>query len=189
MRTSRAPHGRMLCLTGALWACCMTLSCSNDPAFDVTLRLRDDLGQPPSEPCTIVELEPWSELCRFDFDEQVWRDKGGRRAVVPARTLLVTIVERGFGDFECGDRTVEDAWSYGVDPAPPPGSDPYRLEFDDGSVVVLLQDRGLHVRNFSDSCTDHSGTWRGVAGDLDERTGTFRVINNSVQIVMNLVEN
>jgi hypothetical protein len=178
----------MLRLMGTLWACCVTLSCSNDQGLDLTLVLRDDLNVYRAEPCTIPEHDQRGELCRIAFDEQVWRDEADRRAVVPARTLLVTYVEQGYGDFECGGGTVEDAWSFRADPAPPPDSDPYRLELDDGSIVVLVEDQGLEVSNFSVGCTDYSGTWRGVAGDLDERTGTFRVINDSVQIVLHLVE-
>jgi hypothetical protein len=187
MRTSWTSHGRMLCLT-ALLACCMTLSCSNDRRLDLTLVLRDDLAVYPSEPCAVPEDDPQGEVCRFAFDEQIWRDKSDRRAVVPARKLLVTYVAQGYGDFECGDRTVHDAWSFRADPLPPPDSDPFRLELDDGSVVVLSEAEGLEVSNFSDSCMDYSGKWRGVAGDLDERTGTFRMINDSVQIVLHLVE-
>lgn len=174
-------HGRILCLTTALLAGCVNSSCSNDRGFDLTLRLRDDLQD--LFQCTKLQPEP----CRIEFQEQIWRDEHGQRAVAPARNFTVTYVRQGHGDVECGNRTVEDTWSYLAEPAP--DSEPSQLELDDGSVLVLSEEEGLQASNLDDFCADYSGSWRGVAGELDERTGTFRMINDSVQIVLHLVEN
>ena len=85
---------------------------------------------------------------------------------------------------------LENSWGFRTVPLPPPASDPYRLELDDGTVLVLLEEAGFEASPYplTDNCTDYSGSWRGVAGDLDGYTGTFRTINDSVQITMHLVE-
>jgi hypothetical protein len=187
--SSPTAHARVRYL-GALMACCVASSCSNDRRFELTLVLRDDLITYPSGPCTVPELGQQGDLCPFDFEEQVWRDEAGRRAVVPARKLMVTYVAQGQGDFECGGRTLENSWAWRADPAPPPESDPFRLELDDGSVLVLLEEEGEEASTLplTDNCADYSGSWHGVAGDLDGHTGTFWTNNDSAQITMHLVE-
>ena len=187
-RSTPPAYCRILCWMAVLAACCVASSCSNDRAFELTLILRDDLVK-PSEICA-PEPQPQGALCRFDFEEQVWRDEAGGNAVVPERKAMVTISEEVHGDYECGDRVFEDTWAVRAYPLPPPDSDPYRVELDDGSVLVLLEEEGLDVTfEFMNGCSDYSGTWRGVAGDLEDRTGTFRSINDTVQIRMHLVEN
>lgn len=182
----RTVHGRILSIAAALLAYCVSPSCSNDGAFDLTLVLRDDLSVRPFESCTDPEFNRRGEPCLIYFEEQLWRDEAGRRAVVPARMLTVAYVEQGFGEFACGDRMVEDARSFLADPTP--GSAPFRLELEDGNVLELSEEEGLEVSNFRDVCVEYSGSWRGVAGEVQERTGSFRMINDSVQIVLHLVE-
>jgi hypothetical protein len=168
----------------ALMLCCVVSSCSKDESFELTLVLRDDLIVEPSV-CT----EGPEGACRLDFPEQFWRDETGGRAVVPARTLMVAYEGLGYGDHECGDRTLVQSYGALAKPLPPPDSDPYRLEFDDGSVLVLLEKEGTEASPFPivDKCADYSGSWRGVSGPLDGLTGTFRTVNDSVQITMHLV--
>jgi len=165
-----------------LW--CVASSCSRDESFERTLVLRDDLVVYPSA-CT----DGPDGACRFEYPEEVWRDDTGGRAVAPARTLMVAFDDLGYGDHECGDRTLVRSWGFIAKPLPPPDSDPFRLEFEDGSVLVLLVKEGLEASPdpIVDNCADYSGSWRGVAGSLDGMTGTFRTVNDSVQITMHLV--
>ena len=182
----RTAHGRILYLAAALSACCMNASCSNDQRFDLTLILRDDLIVVPSSACVDREINQHGGPCLIDFDEQLWRDQAGRPAVVPARRLTVEFVKQRFGDLECGGRTVRDAWGFLAHPLP--DSAPFRLELDDGSVLMLSEKQGSEASNFRDVCVEYSGSWRGVAGDLEGRAGSFTEIHDSVQIVLHVVE-
>jgi hypothetical protein len=127
--------------------------------------------------------------CRLRLQDQVWSNGAGRGVVVPAYTVTFEVVDHDdHGTAECGGRAVTgDSAS-----STAPGVISYRGSFhsdgDDASAVELAPQQGLWVGGFADACSEVTGSWRGIAGDLEHRAGTFTMITNSLQTELHLIE-
>ena len=63
------------------------------------------------------------------------------------------------------------------------------VQFDDGSTVTLHDEQAIAVFNDAEvGCSEGSGQWRGTAGSLVGRAGTYTMVYDSTQTVLHLVE-
>jgi hypothetical protein len=193
MRTATHQRRIVCLLVAVLFACVIPAACSSGGGFEMTVRVRDGIGPSP------VRCQSWflgrallrgePDLCKYEGAEQVWTDGGGRRVIQPAQTLFLSILAGDFGAFECGGRTITNVYRNELDVITIAESDPFQLLMEDGSVIELSFGEGFNAGGRAlDSCTDVSGLWHGIAGDLDDRTGTYTLVNDSIQTVLHLVE-
>jgi hypothetical protein len=176
-----------------LLACSVPASCSDGSGVDLTMRLRD--GIPPYP----VWCDTWdqggtpvgeSATCRFESAELLWTDGGERQAIQPPGTYFLSILSEEFGAYECGGDTLKNVWRDQLHPITTPQSDPFQLVMDDGSMIELSHGGGFNVAGRAlDACAEMWGSWRGTGGDFDNRTGTYTMVNDSIQTVLHLVEN
>ena len=70
-------------------------------------------------------------------------------------------------------------------PDPTPGE----VTFDDGGGLTLMPTSSLLVMDGYDVlCFEMTGHWQGTAGTLLDRSGTYRLVNDTVQTVLHLIE-
>jgi|GEM_PF-5365832 len=187
-------------LAGLVWIVFGLLaSCGGGGKFELTLRVRDSDGWSPETSCALdgVAYEFSEALnspvfkCVVSFERRDWVGADGRRATVPPHTEITYLPQHEFDNIECGGRQLIQRWWLKTRPELPAGDASFVLQIDDGNSLNLTRDVGLWVASGSTGvvdCFEGSGHWTGTAGDLLDRTGTFTILNDSVQTVLRLVE-
>ena len=180
-------------LVGALAA-----GCSNRDKFELAVRVRDVFEwTEPDAGCilNIVQRRETPESpsrpatrCSFQSSEQLWSGDDGRHAVVatPAVTLYFTVPT--YGPVECGGRSIPGMWWFTLLPDRTPHAGVFEMQADEGSTIALEMEEGVWAGGALDSCVEMSGTWRGMAGNLRDRTGTYTWVDDSIQSVLRIVE-
>jgi hypothetical protein len=172
--------------------------CSDRDEFELAVRVRDGFEWSlPHAGCILntVELPATAESpsrpgtrCNFQSSEQQWSGDDGRHAVVatPAVTLYFTVPT--YGQIECGGGSIAGIWWYTLLPDRTPDAGVFEMQTDDGSTIALEMEEGVWASGELDSCVEMSGSWRGVAGNLRDRTGTYTIVDDSIESVLRIVE-
>lgn len=164
------------------------VSCGVGDKLDVTLRSRDRFGDPLSG-CNLWLDEPHAETTTECVDtalERQWVDADGRRATSPTASGSVYFSSMLTGPVVCNGHplTVDEAWfkwrAAGRD---------IDMQFEDGDAMTLYDEQGMAVNHLDYiSCSETTGRWRGTAGSLLGRAGTYTSVYDSIQTVLHLVE-
>jgi hypothetical protein len=159
-------------------------SFASEDKLDLTLRVREMLDFR----ATCVMSDPETEICIVSARERVWTDEADRHAVQRAYTVRYTTVDDGFSAIDYGGRTMPTGWWWEGELTDPSTTRPVRFEIDGGSTVALEPEQGVWAGGRTHECAAVAGRWSGTAGDLENRTGTFTMINDSLQSTLHLVE-
>jgi hypothetical protein len=172
-----AKHGtrRHSLLVGVFWMAATALaSCGGAEKFELTLQARDDNGSP------------------FINVERQWLADDGRHATSPANSGTFPVnTNFDFGNVECGGQKYVRRYFSALGPELASGDHAFELTIDDGNRLTLDPQRALDVIDGTTpeaACFEESGRWRGTAGDLQNRTGTFSLHYDTIQTVLRLVE-
>ena len=165
-------------------------SCGNPDKLDVTLRSRDGFAGDPPTGCTFwndeTHADPTTECVNTTLERQ-WVDADGRRATSPTVTGRVYYFSSFLTDpVVCNGHplTVNEVWFKWRTPV-----GVVELRFDDGDAAALHDEQGMGVRHLDYvSCSEATGQWRGTAGSLLGRSGTYTSMYDSIQTVLHLVE-
>ncbi len=185
IRTRRNRHNRLL--VGVASAALSALgSCGTANKFELTLRDRELRGP------------------AADFHERTWTAQDGRIAVSLVHPNFFIDVIDGidwnmrwnvgitqFGSVVCDGQQRVGHLFYEFDRELAPGEGSFELEIDDGNRLTLDPQTGVRVfdlYDYENLCFEETGTWRGTAGELVDRTGTYSLRDDSIQIVLRLVE-
>ena len=179
--------------------------CSEREKFELTVRLREPFewaDPPPHCFLNLVVLRPpdrgataespggAAQACYFGPDEHVWSGDDGSRAVVTTHATRMLVTVSTSSTVECAGRTVPGAWWVRLDPEQRRNLDEFTVQTDEGSTLELVPETGLWATTprETDRCFEMSGTWRGVEGELRSRTGTYTMFDDSIQTVLELIE-
>jgi hypothetical protein len=170
------------------------LSCGGDDEFALTLRTRDpdgalQWGDKCSDPFSDYAKRSGAPLqCVSSVNEQRWVAEDGRRALSPAHTATIFFRAGTFGTVMCNEESAIKYW-FATSPEQP-SEESFDLEFDDGDAVTLHSQAGLWTLEVIGPpvCSEVTGTWVGTAGEPKGRTGTYRMVYDSIQTVLHLVE-
>jgi hypothetical protein len=68
--------------------------------------------------------------------------------------------------------------------------DEINVQTTDGSALELVPKAGLWATTprTTDRCFELWGTWRGVSGNLRGHTGTYTMVDDSIQTLLELIE-
>jgi hypothetical protein len=129
--------------------------------------------------------------CQRNYAERVWTSSDGQRAVSPAHVAfeLVSYISRD--TISCAGKPAVMAFWYQKMAANGATAENDQMLLEMGADVMLLQpDAGLWTVNIDGEyyCFDVTGRWRGTAGSLLRRTGTYTMVYDSIQTVLHLVE-
>jgi hypothetical protein len=173
--------------------------CSEPDKFELTVRLREsfDWAAPPAH-CFLnlavlasTAESPYgaAQLCFFAAGDHVWRGDDGSRAAVTTQAVTIYVTEATSSTVECAGRAVRGAWWVRLHPDTPRDEIEFKVETEDGTLE-LEPETGLWATTprETDRCMEMSGTWRGVEGTLLNRTGTYTMMDDSIQTVLELVE-
>jgi hypothetical protein len=177
----------------------LAAGCSEPERFELTVRLREpfDWAQPtPVCLLNIVVLPATAETaggaqrCSFEAAAHVWRGDDGSRAVVTTHATTIYLTIPTSSTVECAGRPIPGAWWVRLHPDERRDGGTFNVQTDEGSTLELHPETGLWATSprGTDRCFEMSGTWRGVAGELLSRTGTYTMIDDSIQTVLQLVE-
>jgi hypothetical protein len=164
-----------------------SVSCGDADKLDITMRSRDGFGDPPTG-CTFwldeLHAETTTECVATPLERQ-WVDADGRPATSPTATGPVYFSSYLRDPVVCNGHplTMDESWfKWSAD-----GGDIVR--FDDGDAVTLYDERAIAIVHLDYViCSEATGTWRGTAGSLLGRTGTYRMVYDSIQTVLHLIE-
>ena len=180
-------RNRTWSVTIVVIACCASASCSSSVSLDMTLRNREEMRAQVA--CAGGSFNGTKRTCRLRFQDQVWSNGAGRGVVVPAYTVTFEVVDHDYGTGECGGRAVTGDSASSTAPGVISDRGSFHSDGDDASAVELAPQQGLWVGGFADKrAAEVTGSWRGIAGDLEHRAGTFTMITNSLQTELHLVE-
>lgn len=205
---AREPVGRRhrRSLVAAVFVLVALAGCGDTQKFELTLHSRDGSGGATAGPCEYVAVPeahtasldpPFSPTieggyasCVVQNAATTWIGPGVRRATTPARTQPSSITTVEYGAIDCaGQHHDLDFFSrWGTDLAL--GQDSWEVDLDDGRRLTLVARTGLVVSAGFNTplCMEESGIWRGTAGDLLHRTGTYRLVYDTIQAVLQLQE-
>jgi hypothetical protein len=133
----------------------------------------------------IVELleqqgEQQGVLCEAELADVTLRDASGltvvatRFAVISNQTLSLLAEE-----FQCGDPATEFNSEFTAGALKTGEVQVVTLLFDDGARAELTREASAFV---ADACYEESGRWTGNAGALDGRNGSYRWVEDVLQI-------
>jgi hypothetical protein len=152
----------------------LVVSCGGADKFDLTLQARDDDGSP------------------FINIERQWLADDGRHATSGANSGTFPVnMNFDFGNVECGGQKYVRRYFSVLGSELASGDHAFELTIDDGNRLRLDPQRALDVIDGTTpeaSCFEESGRWRGTAGDLQNRTGSFTIHYDSIQTVLRLIE-
>jgi hypothetical protein len=187
-------------LLGAL-ACGVTLlvSCDAVNKFQLTLRSRGFDGvafATETPPCPQAE-----NACPANFSESSWVAADGRTAIALAHTTFFRADESPdvsesqrfddqyyYGNVACGGQDYKLRYYRKLDPKTRPNG-AFELDVDDGNRLTLKPQSVVSVEDGRDTlCFEEEGTWRGTAGEVRNKTGTFNLRYDSIETVLELVE-
>jgi hypothetical protein len=181
--------GRSICLLGAL----VVASCGGSHRFGLTLLTREIDGalnmtcSPTNGPSGNHPPPDGLELCALVFNELQWVTSDGGRAMTPAHTEH-TFTLYAFAGVVCGGKDLGQMERWESGPGLPADDDSFELRLADGNTLMLDQKTGLWGIFDEMKCYQTAGRWRGTAGRLKDRTGTFTILYDSIQIAIKLVE-
>jgi hypothetical protein len=198
------PAGRcrpalMTLIAAGLLVGAFAAGCSNRDKFELAVRARDvvEWGTRPHTGCILnpVELPATPESpsrrgtrCSFQSSEHLWSGDDGRQAVVATRAVILYFTAPTYGQVNCGGRSIAGVWWYTLLPDRTPDAGVVEMLTDEGSTIALDMEEGVWASGALDRCSELSGTWRGIAGNLRNRTGTYTMVDDSVQSVLRIVE-
>jgi hypothetical protein len=175
--------------------------CSEREKFELAVRLREpfEWAQPSTQcllnpvalPATDESPGGAAQRCSFGRHERVWSGDNGARAVVTTDVTTMYFTVSTSGTVECAGRPVPGAWWVRLHPERPRDSDDINIsvQTDDGSTLELAPETGLWAtRGVTARCFEMSGTWRGVSGKLRDHVGTYTMVDDSIQTVLELIE-
>ena len=135
----------------------------------------------PSAIGTAVEFpEAHGLLCEAELADVTLREAGGRTAVasgfavISGQTLSVVAEE-----FQCGDPATEFNSEFPAGALKADEIQVVTLSFDDGARAELIREASAFVDMV---CYEESGQWTGNAGALDGRSGSYRWVEDELQI-------
>ena len=174
--------------------------CSEREKFELAVRQREPFTLAEPLPHCFIGLTevPGSaespggaaQACSFGANEQVWFGDDGSRAVVTTHAMTLFVTVSTSSTVECAGRPIRGAWWVRLHPERLRDGDEFNVRTDDGSNLELVPKTGLWATTprETDRCFELSGTWRGIEGELLSRTGTYTMTNDSIQTVLELVE-
>jgi hypothetical protein len=130
-----------------------------------------------------------STNCRLSAAAQTWVAANGRATSMAFARLHSDALE-GFGVVDCNDQQFPPTYWTRVDGPAEEGQQPLRIELDDGSAAAMSEQSIVAVWNQTGDrvCLETTGTWTGTAGKLQQRSGTYRMTNDTVQTLLRLTE-
>ena len=198
MSPTRARRSRRNALVASVLSATLgTLgSCGGADRFELTLRARDAEAGSPGSCLEYGDSYEFDETlaaeivrCSLFTRDRRWAAADGRRAISPVPNGTVYITAPVFGDVVCGGEEMAGRWWSKSGPELPAGDDSFELEIDDGNSLLLAQQTGVWASDYDELlCFEGAGHWRGTAGELLDRTGTFTIRYDSIQTVLRLVE-
>lgn len=149
-------------------------------ADDVSYTLGDRLERSATIGTALELLEVQAVFCEAKLADVTLRDSMGRTAVatgfavISSRTLSFLAAES-----QCGDLATEFKPDVTAGALTADEVQVVTLSFDDGARAELTRDSSSFVDL---ECYEESGRWTGKAGTLDGRTGSYRWVENELQI-------
>jgi len=197
---SRHAHVPLTFIVALLVVGALGAGCNENEKFELTVRLREPftLAEPLPHCFLDITVLPGSaespggaaQACSFGANEHVWLGDDGSRAVVTTHAMTLFVTASASGTVECAGRPIPIAWSVRLHPERLNDGDEFNVRTDDGSTLELVPETGLWATTprETDRCFELSGTWRGVSGKLRDHAGTYTMVDDSIQTVLELVE-
>jgi hypothetical protein len=172
-------------------------SCGGGDRFELTLRARDANAMSFANcPGGLVNVTPGASLpsdvyrCEDTFEERRWVTSDGGRAITPAHIEVRFVSDVvALTDVVCGGKGLGSLSGWESGPGLTAFDASFELRIDDGNTLMLDQQTGVWV-DWVDvvECFETAGRWRGTAGQVRGRTGSFTIRYDSIQTVIKLVE-
>lgn len=166
--------------------------------FELTLRSRAAPDPSSGGACIFGlhrNLSPGSDggralhTCALAYGARQWVGDGGRMAISRPHTETTSFTFNTFAAVVCAGRQLPPVFWTESTAVPTAGGEGIEFEFDDGNGVSLEPEHGLAAASYTDlECFEVTGRWRGTAGNLSNRTGSYTMTYNSIQTVLRLVE-
>jgi hypothetical protein len=150
-------------------------ACSSDSGLDRVLVSRDDRRW--TGDCA-------NGLCHIEVAGQTFQDERGAEAMVARALMTLHLEPIKESPVECGDVVIQ---------RPSLESSRNRNEtdngvlmtFDDPGAMLLIPESSIYVPH---RCYDEVGRWEGLDGSYSGRTGTYRLVDDSLQVELTLTD-
>jgi hypothetical protein len=149
-------------------------------ADGVSFTLGEGLERPGTIGTALALLEEEGLLCKAELADVTLRDASGRTAVATGFAVISNQTLRlAAEEFQCGDPAAEFDSGFGAGALEADDVQVVTLSFDDGARAELTREASAFV---DPACYEESGSWTGNGGALDGRSGSYRWVEDWLQI-------